>query len=226
MKKSIFYERGAGTWNLEWDALEASSETAAPWYLEWDGGGFRFALQICVSDLQSATRPPRIRGGLVAFRRGFTGASQGLNRPLNGFPGRLTRDSHNRRLTQDFTWDTFRTSPKIYMNFSEIFFGFSRTFPGFFLGLQKSFCLRFFLRWKIDFFTNCFTMKKSIFYDKKDWKLGNLEWDALVISSETTIPGGREWSLLGCCQIHGMRSLLSRLTRRWICLELGWRYIE
>ena len=45
-----------------------------------------------------------------------------------------------------------------------------------------------------------------------------------VVESETTIPRcllrrevGRR-RLLGCCQIHGIQSLLSRLTRRWTLL--------
>ena len=48
------------------------------------------------------------------------------------------------------------------MDFSEILSGFSRTFPGSFLGLKNHF-----LKKKYD--------EKIQFYNKKGWKLGNLE---------------------------------------------------
>ena len=47
--------------------------------------------------------------------------------------------------------DTFRTSPKIYMDFSCNFPGFSRTFSGFSLGLKICFFTIFFYDEKIDF---------------------------------------------------------------------------
>ena len=72
--------------------------------------------------------PPNSLAGLslrvpIALPGRFQGATRA---PVN-----LCRNCRNRRLTRVFT---FRTSPKIYMDFSEFFSGFSRTFPGFFWG--------------------------------------------------------------------------------------------
>ena len=103
------------------------------------GFAFAFASEPCLGLGPSQGLHRGFAGASQGLHRGFTGASQGLSRPCNAFPGRLTRDSRNRR----FTRDTFRTSPKIYMDFSDIFSGFSQTFPGFFLGLKNHFFTNF-----------------------------------------------------------------------------------
>ena len=115
-------------------------------------GSSRFmnALQHPKSDSSGVPQGPASMGGpwiVLGSSRALPGRYQGATRePVN-----LCRNCRNRRLTRVFT---FRTSPKIYMDFSEIFSGFSWTFPGFFLGLKNG------------FFT-IFMVKKSIFYKKK-----------------------------------------------------------
>ena len=74
-----------------------------------------------------------------------------------------TTHNHPESSSHSHPGDIFRTSLKIYMDFSRLFSGFSRTIPGFFLGLKNQ------------FFTNLFYDEKSIFYEKMGRKSGNLE---------------------------------------------------